>query len=63
MSPAGTSARAELREMESTTVKGFVLFGAFVAFLLVRAVVRLLHRRTDRARGVVHARVERFLEG
>ena len=63
MSPAGTTARAELREMASTTAKGFVLFGLFVAFLLVRAVIRLTRRRAERARGVVHARVERFLEG
>ena len=63
MTPAGTTARTGLREMESTTAKGFLLFGVFVAFLLVRALIRLTRRRADRARGVVHARVERFLEG
>jgi hypothetical protein len=63
VSPAGTSARAELREMGSTTATGFLLFGAFLAFLLVRALIRLTRHRADRARGVIHARVERFLEG
>ena len=60
---AGTAARAQLREMQSTTAKGFLLFGLFVVFLLVRAVIRGSARRADQARGAVHARVQRFLEG
>ena len=60
---AGTAARAQLREMQSTTAKGFVLFGLFVLFLLVRALIRGSARRADQARGVVHDRVQRFLEG
>jgi hypothetical protein len=48
--------------MESTTAKGAVLLVAFLVFLIGRAVIRLMGRRADRARGVVHERVERFLE-
>ena len=62
-SQAVTAARAHVREMQSTTAKGFVLFVLFVAFLLVRALIRGSARRADQARGVVHDRVQRFLEG
>ncbi len=48
--------------MESTTAKGAVLLVAVLVFLLGRAVIRRTGRRADRARGVVHERVERFLE-
>ncbi len=63
MSPAGAGARTGLQEMGSTTAKGFVLFVLFVAFLLVRALIRGSARRADHARGVVHDRVQRFMEG
>ena len=62
-SQAVTAARTHLREMQLTTAKGFVLFGLFVAFLLVRALIRGSARRADQARGVVHDRVQRFMEG
>ncbi len=60
---AVNAARSQVREMQSTTAKGFVLFGLFLAFLLVRALIRGSARRAERARGVVHDRVQRFIEG
>ena len=63
MNPAGAGARTGLQEMGSTTAKGFLLFGLFVAFLLARALIRGSARRADQARGVVRSRVQQFLEG
>ena len=63
MSSAGAGARTGLQEMGSTTAKGFALFGLFVAFILVRALVRGSARRADHARGVVRSRVQQFMEG
>jgi len=56
-----STARVELHELESTTAKVAVLLVAVLVFLLGRAVIRLMGRRADRARGAVHERVERFL--
>ena len=62
-SQAVTAARTQLREMQLTTAKGFVLFGLFVVFLLVRAMIRGSARRADHARGVVRSRVQQFMDG
>ena len=58
-----SAVRAETREMAMISARAVVVGALLLAFVVIRAVVRLLRRRANRAHGLVHERVQQFLEG